>query len=222
MRVMYTYLLFDLDGTLTDPKEGITRSVQYAFEKIGIIEPDLEKLTRFIGPPLVPAFMEYYDLTQEQAEEALRFYRERFQPIGIFENRVYEGISEMLKDLQQKGYVIALATSKPEVFAEKILEHFNLKSCFQCVVGSELDGRRTKKSEVIEEVFRRLEINERGKALMIGDRHHDIDGAAECGIDAVGVRFGYAQVGELEQAGARYIVDTVEELHQLLIDGRSE
>ena len=211
------YILFDLDGTITDPKEGITKSVQYALEDFGIQEPDLEKLTCFIGPPLVQSFQEYYGFDEAEAQRAVQRYRQRFAEVGIFENGVYEGVHEMLSELNNAGKTLCLATSKPGVFAKKILEHYHLAPYFTVVVGSELDGRRSDKAEVIEEVLHRLAITEsREKAVMVGDRRHDILGAKRCGLTSVGVSFGYAEPGELEKAGADYVVSSVAELGELL------
>lgn len=213
-----SHILFDLDGTLTDPKEGITRCVQYALKKFGIDEPDLDKLLCFIGPPLVDSFMEYYGFSREKAEQAVVYYRERFRDIGIFENRVLDGADQMLRTLKEKKKVLCLATSKPGIFAERILEKYDLRKYFDVVVGSELDGRRGKKAEVIEEVLARCGLTERRKqAVMVGDRHHDIDGAKACGLLSIGVTFGYAEPGELEQAGSDQIAGSMAELTELFV-----
>ncbi len=227
------YVLFDLDGTLTDPKEGITKCVQYALADFSIIEPDLDALTCFIGPPLLQSFREYYGFDEAEATRAVAKYRERFSTIGLFENSVFEGVHEMLSRLKAEGKAICLATSKPTVYAKKIIEKYGVDKYFDIVVGSELDGRRTNKAEVIEEVLRQAAEQEWGgigqnvyakqietireKAIMVGDRHHDIDGAKACRMESIGVRFGYAEAGELEKAGATYIVDTVEALEKLLL-----
>ncbi len=217
----FRYLLFDLDGTLTNPKEGITKSVQYALASFGVEEPDLDRLTCFIGPPLVDSFMEFYGFDREKARQAQAKYRERFAEKGIFENQVLPGIPEMLSRLKQAGKVLALATSKPEVFACKLLERYGLAEYFTQTVGSGLDGSLGTKAEVIEEALRRLELSngDREQARMIGDRKHDIAGAKACGLASVGVRFGYAEEGELEAAGADFIAGTVEELEAFLLDG---
>lgn len=152
----YKYLLFDLDGTLTDPMEGITTSVQYALKAFGIEEPDLEKLAPFIGPPLRESFMRLYGFDEAQAEEAVAKYREWFAPKGIFQNTIYPGIREMLEELKTKGKILAVASSKPQVFVEKILRHFGIYDYFTVIVGSELDGTRDRKEEVVEEALRRL------------------------------------------------------------------
>ena len=205
---MYRYLLFDLDGTLTDPAEGITKSVRFALLHFGIDVP-AEELRAFIGPPLLEQFMEYAHFTGEQAEEAIVWYRKRFADIGIFENRVLDGVPEMLDTLKNAGYTLCVASSKPTVYVERILEKFDLRNYFSVVVGSELDGRRTKKKDVIEEVLSQLSYTgDRTDVLMIGDREHDILGAKACGIPSMGVRFGFAEEGELEKAGADHIADT--------------
>lgn len=217
---MYTTILFDLDGTLTDPKVGITTCVQYALKALGIIEPNLDKLEPFIGPPLKEQFMSYAKVSEEQAEFALEKYRERFQDTGIYENEIYEGIEEMLVKLTKAGKTIALASSKPTVFCERILEHFYIRKYFQLVMGSELDGTRSKKVEVIEEVLRQLQIKEnekQSKVLMVGDREHDIFGAKGAGIKSVGVEFGYGGFEELNNAGADWIVNSVDELSSVLL-----
>ena len=226
------YILFDLDGTLTDPKEGITKCVQYALADFGIIEPDLDNLTCFIGPPLLQSFVKYYELTEAEAERAVAKYRERFSTIGIFENKVFEDVHEMLEKLRENGKVICLATSKPEIYAKKIIEKYGVYKYFDIIVGSELDGRRTNKAEVIAEVLRQAarkaengeeSVNAQSiqdicqKAIMVGDRHHDIDGAKACNMESIGVRFGYAEPDELEAAGATYIVDTIKELETLIM-----
>ena len=215
----YNYLLFDLDGTLTEPKEGITRCVQYALEAMGIHEPDREKLVPFIGPPLKEMFMSTYQMDEKTAERAIEKYRERFREKGIFENGVYPGIPEALSRLKEAGKIMAVASSKPQPFVERILEHYGLDRFFQVVVGSELNGRRTDKQEVIQEVFRRfgLEEKDRRQALMIGDRRYDVEGAKKMGVDCLGVTFGYAADGELEEAGADLIVDSAQEMARVIL-----
>lgn len=219
---MKKYLLFDLDGTLTDPRVGITTCVQYALASFGIDEPDLGKLERFIGPPLRDSFMEFYGFSAEQAEEAVAKYRERFQDTGIFENEVYAGIPQMLKNLQSKGLFLAVASSKPQVYVERILEHFNLRKYFAVVVGSELDGTRENKDEVVQEALNRLfayKPIQRSQVYMIGDRSFDVEGARAIGIEAVGVTYGFGSMEELKAARADYIVRSVEELEKFLLRG---
>lgn len=216
---MYTIVLFDLDGTLTDPKIGITTCVQYALQKMGIEEPDLDKLIPFIGPPLTYSFKEFYHMTAEQAEQAIDYYRERFSTIGLYENAVFPGIPELLEELRQQGKTLIVATSKPTIYSVKILEYFKLESYFQSVVGSNLDGTRVEKHEVIEYVLAELSEYDRSQIIMVGDRMHDIQGAKRNGIDVVGVAYGYGSREELEQAEPNYIVDTVAELREYLVKG---
>jgi phosphoglycolate phosphatase len=216
---MYTIVLFDLDGTLTDPKIGITTCVQYALQKMGIDEPDLDKLVPFIGPPLTYSFKEFYHMTDEQAEQAIEYYRERFSTIGLYENAVFPGIPEMLEELRQQGKTLIVATSKPTIYSVKILEYFKLESYFQSVVGSNLDGTRVEKHEVIEYVLTELGDYDRSQIIMVGDRMHDIRGAKHNGLDVVGVAYGYGSREELEQAEPNHIVDTVAELREYLVKG---
>ncbi len=209
----YTHAIFDLDGTLTDPKEGITKCVQYALKSFGIDE-ELDNLTCFIGPPLAEMFHTTYGVDGAKAVEK---YRERYRDIGIFENAVYDGVPELLRALKAAGVKVALATSKPEVFALRILEKYKIAEYFDVSVGSELDGRRTDKAEVVAEALRRLGNPDKSGVIMIGDRSHDVIGAEKCGVGCIGVSFGYAAEGELKTAGAIKIADSVSELQKLLL-----
>ena len=212
----YKYIFFDLDGTLTDPQEGITNCVRYALEYYGINETDYSKLMRFIGPPLVYSFQEYYGFDKTKALEAVEKYRERFSSIGLFENKVYDGIYELLQTLTDSGHLLVLATSKPRVFAEKIMAKYRLRPYFKMISGSELDGTRNDKNEVIEYAIEKLGCPS-DKIIMVGDRKLDILGAKKCGVASCGVRFGYAEENELENAGADYIADTLDELLPILM-----
>lgn len=207
---MKKYILFDLDGTLTDSKEGITKSVQYALKKFGI-EEDCENLTSFIGPPLLQSFMEFYNFDMEKSQLAIKHYRQRYADVGVFENKTIDGMADLLQKLKELGYVLAVATSKPTNFAIQICDKFELSKYLDLIVGSELDGTRSKKSEVIFEVMNQLKVNPKD-VIMIGDRKHDIIGAKEAGVKSIGVTFGYAKDNELEEAGADFIVDTPKEL----------
>lgn len=211
-------ILFDLDGTLTDPKEGITKCVQYALKHFGIMEEDLNQLEHFIGPPLLEQFMECYGFDQKTAELAVKKYRERYSKTGILENKLYPGIKNLLEELKDAGKVIGLASSKPTIYCKEILERFAISKYFHAIVGSELDGRRTNKAEVIEEALKLLQIKEgeNSNVIMVGDRKHDIIGGKKNGLITIGVRIGYAKDGELEEAGADYIVENIEQLHELL------
>lgn len=213
---MISYLLFDLDGTLTNPKEGITKCVQYALRHFQIDEPDLDKLIPFIGPPLRQSFMDFYGFDEAQATLAVAKYRERFSTVGLFENFPYPGIATMLQQLQQQGKIMAVASSKPTIFVRQILEKFELAPYFQVIEGSNIDGSRVEKKEVIAEVLRQLGNPPAQQLLMVGDRKFDVIGAREMGLCCVGVRFGFAAPGELEDSGAVYIAETVADLQAYL------
>lgn len=202
------HLLFDLDGTLTDPGLGITNSVLYALEKFGIIPATREELYPYIGPPLTDSFQRYHGLTPEQAQQALGYYREYFADRGLYENELYPGIAELLRTLQQAGYVLIVATSKPEEFTHTILRHFQLDSYFSFVGGNTLDERRPTKAAVIAYIRERFPDITGENTLMIGDRCYDIEGAHDCGLPAVGVLYGYGSRQELEAAGADELVQT--------------
>lgn len=222
---MYKVVLFDLDGTLTDSREGICKSVQYALVKTGHKAPELKELECFIGPPLKTSFREFYGIVGEEADRAVAFYRERYSDVGKYENKPYEGIGELLAVLRNAGYILAVASSKPEVYVEDILKHFGLNDYFHYVVGSDMEGKRGEKEDVIEEAFRRMGLDEESRkeqAVMVGDRHFDINGAKFFGIDSVGVTYGFAKEGELEEAGATYVVDTVAQLQALLLEKKAD
>lgn len=213
---MYQNILFDLDGTLTDPGVGITNSAMYALEKWNIKVAERSELYKFIGPPLRDSFMNFYNFSEEQAEQAIIYYREYFRVKGIFENEVYPGIVELLQKLKADGKKIVLATSKPEEFAIRILKHFDLFEYFDFVGGALMDGVRNKKGEVIQYVLESAGITDLSTTVMIGDREHDIIGAKENGLDSIGVLFGYGSREELTEAGATYIAETVEDICKYL------
>lgn len=211
---MIKYILFDLDGTLTNPKEGITKCVQHALRYFGI-ERECDELVSFIGPPLKEQFMKYASLSEEDGVKAVEIYRRRFAPIGIFENEIYEGILPMLEELKKQGKVLALATSKPAVFAEKIVDKYGIAPFLSHLEGSELDGRNTDKALVIKNAMEALGAN-RDNTVMVGDRIHDCEGAAKNQIECIGVSYGYAADGELEKGGAVKIAGSPGELLQIL------
>ena len=215
-RTNYDIYLFDLDGTLTDSQPDIIHSVQYALEKLGIIESDLQKLLPFIGPPLAESFREFYGFDAASALQAVEFYREYFREKGIFENNVYEGIPALLAELRQSDYTLAVATSKPTIFTDRILNHFQMRNFFEVVIGSNLDGTHSSKAEVIGLVLGKIK-DPSQKAVMIGDRKHDILGAQENAIDSIAVAYGYGTVTELEAAKPTYLVRSVAELQELLV-----
>lgn len=210
---MYKAIFFDLDGTLTESGEGITKSVQYALEKLGKPEEDLDKLRVFIGPPLMEQFMKYADVDETEARRAVEYYRERYAVKGIFENRPYDGVENLLRELKGRGYILAVASSKPEYYVTKILDYFNLSSYFEVVVGSEMNGARTSKTEVIEEALKRLNMSDRRKeVLMVGDKEHDVLGTRAAGLACVAVGYGYGTKEELTAAQPLKIVASIEEL----------
>lgn len=211
MERKYQYFLMDLDGTITDPKEGITKSVAYALRYYGIQVENLDTLEKFIGPPLSDSFQEFYGFEEEKSLEAVEKYREYFKDRGIFENKLYPGMEKLLKTIVGQGGKIALATSKPEVFAKRILEHFQIAEYFTFTAGSTLDTTRNTKGAVIRYALEHLGISGED-AVMVGDRRHDVIGAKENGMECIGVLFGYGDRAELEEAGADEIVETVEQL----------
>ena len=213
-----THILFDLDGTLTDPGIGITNSVAHALAHFGITVADRSALYRFIGPPLMDSFMEYYGLTEEQATEAVKVYREYFADRGWAENTVYGGIEALLADLVAEGKTLLVATSKPLVFAERILIHFGLAKYFTHICGVALQAPRGySKADVIRDALNRAGVTDYSTAVMVGDRHHDLDGAKAVGISSVGVLYGYGDREEHEAAGADAIAESVAELRTVLL-----
>lgn len=238
---MYKYLLFDLDGTLTDPKEGIINCIVYALKKSEIEPPELSELMKCIGPPLMDSFRDFFGMDEEHAAKATADYRERFKEKGIYENKLYEGMDKALAMLKEEGFIIALATSKPTPFAKEILRYFDIGKYFDIVYGSEFNGVRETKTDVIVDVLKDLQENYEVKAdnseqamiqgadrrfseaflkkcVMIGDRKHDLIGAKNCNIDSIGVRYGYAPEGELEEYGATNIVEDIDGLVKYLLD----
>ncbi|WP_069998921.1 HAD family hydrolase [Cellulosilyticum sp. I15G10I2] len=217
MQKTYQYILFDLDGTLTDPKLGITKSVQYALRHFSIDVTNLDSLTPFIGPPLKDSFMDYYHFDEQNALEAIEKYREYFKETGIFENNLYSGMSSLLHKLVESGKTLLVATSKPTVFAERILEHFNISQYFVFISGSELDGTRSNKNEVIKYALEQNNISDLNNVVMVGDRRYDVLGAKEVGIDSIGVLYGYGDYEELTSAGATYLASNIKELTEILL-----
>lgn len=211
------FLLFDLDGTLTDPAEGITKSVVHALRHFGIEETDQNRLLSFIGPPLLETFTREYGLTDEQSWEALRVYREYFADIGLYENKVYDGIPEFLHDAQQAGYELIMATSKPEMYACRLMRHFGLTSYFSCIAGSDMAEKRADKKSVILSALSRMGITDCSQTVMIGDRCFDVEGAKSMGMASVGVLYGYGSREELVNARADHLAQTVTDLGDLFL-----
>ena len=215
---MYKYILFDLDGTLTDPGLGITNAVMYALKKFNIELPDRSELYKFIGPPLLDSFEKYYGMSKEESQLALQYYREYFKPYGLYENTVYDGIEELLSELKERGKSLILATSKPEPFAVEILRHFGLDKYFDFIAGATMDEKRVKKAEVIQYALESCGITELSRAIMIGDREHDVLGAKEVGLQSIGVLYGYGDYEELQAAGATYIVENAKDILKTILE----
>lgn len=217
---MYQYILFDLDGTLTDPGLGITNAVMYALKKFNIEVEDRASLYKFIGPPLLDSFEKFYGLSKEESQQALTYYREYFKPYGLYENTVYDGIEELLATLKERGYKLLLATSKPEPFALEILRHFELDKYFDFVAGATMDEKRVMKADVIRYALESFGITELSNVMMVGDREHDVLGAKEVGLSCIGVLYGYGSEEELSNAGATYLAKHPGEILETL--GREE
>ena len=209
---MYKYILFDLDGTLTDPGLGITNAVMYALKKFNIELPDRSELYKFIGPPLLESFQKYYGMTEEESQMALQYYREYFKPYGLYENTVYDGVEEVLSTLKAQGKTLVLATSKPEPFAVEILSHFELDKYFDFIAGATMDEKRVRKADVIAYALESCKITDLSEVVMIGDREHDVLGAKEIGLKSIGVLYGYGDLEEMEAAGADYIAEKPEDI----------
>ena len=213
---MYKYILFDLDGTLTDPGLGITNSVMYALKKFNIDVEERASLYKFIGPPLMDSFKMFYGFSEEDSELGVKYYREYFKERGLYENEVYDGIEELLKALKDQNKSLIIATSKPEEFAVEIVKHFHLDQYFDFAAGATMDSSRSKKADVIEYAIKNCNITDLSSAIMIGDREHDILGAKQVGLDSIGVLFGYGNYAELEAAGATHIVEKPADILQIV------
>ncbi|HFI0214248.1 TPA: HAD family hydrolase [Streptococcus suis] len=213
---MYQTILFDLDGTLTDSGQGILHSVAYALDQMGIDEPDLANLQRFIGPPLYESFSRFYQLNPADTQAAVDAFRVYFKDKGMFENQLYDGILPLLESLKQAGKTLAIATSKPEVFAKQILEYFDIAHYFDVIAGASLDSSRISKTDVISYALAQLNY-EPQTTIMVGDREHDIEGAQANQLASIGVLYGYGNRQELEEAGASWIIETVPDLQKILL-----
>ena len=211
----YQTILFDLDGTLTDPGEGITKSVEYALNRYGVTVADRKDLYPFIGPPLIDSFMRFYGFSEPQAREAVEVYREYFRTKGIWENRVYPGVPELLKTLSEAGKTLLVASSKPEVFVHKILDHFGLARYFAFAGGALLDGSRTEKEDVLRYTLAACPND--GPAVLVGDRKFDVEGAHAVGIAAVGVTYGYGTEEEIAAARPEHIARTPAQILQFCL-----
>jgi len=209
-------ILFDLDGTLTDPKEGIVNSILFALEKLGIKEDSVLELDSFIGPPLRESFITRYSLSDKLADDAMTFYREYFAEKGMFENVVYPGVAELLESLILRKFKLFVATSKPTVYSIEILKHFNLDKYFIEIIGSNLDNSRTDKTEIIAYILSEHKL-EAGNCIMIGDRKHDIIGAKNNSMKSIGVTYGYGSKEEIVAAQPDYIANDCVELEALFL-----
>lgn len=214
---MFDYLFFDLDGTLTDPALGITNSFIHAFKCFGMEIPSYETLCSYIGPPLPDTFRTFFGSDEDKVAEGVKLYRQHYAEKGLFENEVYPGIPELCAKLKAAGKHLSVATSKPEHFAVKIMDHFGLSQYFDFICGSNMDESRSEKAEVIEYAIKCNNIKDKSKILMIGDRKHDIIGAKKNGIKSCGILFGYGDREEHVAAGADYIADTVEDIARIAL-----
>lgn len=212
----YDIILFDLDGTLTDSGPGIMNAAAYAMEHYGL-HADKALLRRFVGPPLVDSFMDYCGFSREKAPEAIDVFREYYESRGVYENSVYPGVERMLEQLLDAGRRLAVATSKLDLTAQRVLDHFGLAKYFELTAGSLKDNTRTQKSEVVAFALDELGVSDRGRALMVGDREHDVIGARENGLDCLGVLYGYGDREELLRAGAVLLAETPREAAELIL-----
>ena len=213
---MYEYVFFDLDGTLTDSGEGIINAAVYALEKYNIEVNDRSELRKFIGPPLQDSFSTDYGFQEDEIEDVIKIFREYYSEKGIFENTIYENIQTVLFELKNRGKKLVVATSKPEVFTKKVLDHFNISSYFDYVSGATLNNEKIQKVDIIRDAICKLGITDKSKVVMIGDRKLDVLGAKENGIDSIGVLWGYGDLLELEKVGPTYITEKVLDLLEII------
>ncbi len=208
----YHTIAFDLDGTLTDPKRGLTSAFAYGLRKIGVDFGDIESLKKFIGPPLRDSFKTEYNLTDSDADDALFLFREYFGVYGWWDNELYDGIHELLSSLKASGKTLVLATSKPEVYSSKILKLFDLDKYFDFAEGASFDSSREKKCDVLDYALSKVGVvtpMQKAGAVLVGDTAFDVEGANICGIDSIAVTYGYGKEADLKEAGATYIAKTV-------------
>ena len=216
----YDTIAFDLDGTLTDPKRGLTSAFAYGLRKIGLRVDDVESLKKFIGPPLRDSFRDEYGLSEQDADDALMLFREYFGVYGWWDNELYEGIHDLLASLKAAGKTLVLATSKPEVYSSKILKLFGLSDYFDFAEGASFDSSREKKCDVLEYALSMVGADSaEGKraAVLVGDTRFDAEGARLCGVDSIGVTYGYGTEAELLAEGATYIAKTVADVKRILL-----
>lgn len=217
-RQTFQTIIFDLDGTLVNSAQGIFNSILYALKEMGIENVKRESLYPFIGPPMKDSFMEFFHFPQEKALQAVELYRAHYQKKGLYEIELYDGMEETLRALKNAGKTILMGTSKRELFAKKIAEYLNINDCFDLIAGSNFEGTRDKKREVLEYALHQLGIEDFSKVLMVGDRKFDVLGAGELGIDTLGVLYGFGSRNELETAGAKWIVETPKDIAKLILE----
>ncbi|MBQ6553594.1 MAG: HAD hydrolase-like protein [Firmicutes bacterium] len=205
---MYKYVLFDLDGTLVDTGEGIMLSVKQTLEKMGLAPLSYEDTRSFIGPPLKDSFIQKCGLDENTADEAVRTFRAIYKEENLFKCALYDGMTELLSELAENGHTLIVATSKPTVFAKAVLEHLGIDKYFADVTGSGLDNKGGKKCDIIESIIRKFDIKDRASVVMIGDKEQDIIGANQCGVNSVGVLFGFGSFEELSAHNPAYIAET--------------
>lgn len=213
----YAVILFDLDGTLTDTVLGVTSGIKYALSKFGITDDNHERLVSFIGAPLLLAFQKHYSLSEDEARQAIVYYREYYKDTGIFETIVYEGIPDLLERLKNSGKRLLVATLKPTYFAELVLKQYDLREYFDFVFGPDLDSEGLTKTEIISVALARLPEVPKEHIVMIGDRYHDIVGAEKNGIDSIAVSYGFGTIEELQQAAPTHMASSAKELMTLLV-----
>lgn len=213
----YDIIAFDLDGTLTNPERGLIASFVYALGKMGVDYGEKNELKKFIGPPIYEEWQRCFGFTPEESSKALLIFREFYSVYGWWDNEIYPGVKEMLEKLKNAGKKIILATSKPEIFAKKILELFDISKCFDFIGGAATDKTRDKKSEVLEYSIKSVGVSDKSKVILVGDRVYDSEGAIACGIDSLGVLYGHGSEEEVRSAGFTYIVNNVEDIANLLI-----
>lgn len=217
----YRYILFDLDGTLIDSRLGVISAAKFALDKMGVPETQIVNLERIIGPPLKHSFKEFFNLSEEFAEKGVEYFREYYRDKSLFDCTVYEGVEELLTMLKNDGYTLAIATSKPTVFAKRILEHIGLAKYFDIIEGSNIDDSHHDKADIISAVCENLNIYNPSQAIMIGDRLYDIKAASSKGMESIGVLYGFGSLEEFQDAGASYVVNSVKELGQFLYSLKS-
>ncbi len=214
----YKYILLDLDGTVADSAEGVINSVAYALEKLGYPVEDKSTLMKFIGPPLSESFRDFYGFDEETIGKGIQYYREYYTDTGIYETKIFDGIEKLVKTLKENGKTVILATSKPEVYAKRILEHCGISKYFDLAAGSTLDAERNTKTDVLKYALKEAGITDLHEAVMVGDRKHDIIGAHNVGLECIAILFGYGNEAEFKEYKADYIIDTVSNLEKFLIE----